>query len=159
MDWCDDNGAGYIFGLAGNAVLDAAVAAAAHHLRFWHALSEAPKARCYKAFDYQAGSWSRSRRVVARIEASMHPDPQPGNAEAMRQEIDVRYVVTSLEGSPERLYEGVYCQRGQAENLITLQSWRSHASSMRRSSRRIVPRAIRRWPIRCGSRCIRRRSG
>jgi hypothetical protein len=38
----------------------------------------------------------------------------------MRQEIDVRYVVTSLEGDAERLYEGVYCQRGQAENLIKL---------------------------------------
>lgn len=38
----------------------------------------------------------------------------------MRQEIDVRYVVTSLEGDAERLYEGVYCQCGQAENLIKL---------------------------------------
>ena len=38
----------------------------------------------------------------------------------MRQKIDVRYVVTSLDGDPERLYEGVYCQRGQAENLIKL---------------------------------------
>jgi len=38
----------------------------------------------------------------------------------MRQEIDVRYVVTSLDGDPERLYEGVYCQRGEAENLIKL---------------------------------------
>lgn len=38
----------------------------------------------------------------------------------MRQEIDVRYIVTSLDGDPERLYEGVYCQRGQAENLIKL---------------------------------------
>ena len=38
----------------------------------------------------------------------------------MRQEIDIRYVVTSLDGDPERLYEGVYCQRGQAENLIKL---------------------------------------
>ena len=120
MDWCDDNAAGYIFGLAGKAVLDAAVAQAADHLRFWHALSEEPKARCYKAFEYRAGSWSRPRRVIARIEASMQPDPQPGNAEARRQEIDVRYVVTSLEGDAERLYEGVYCQRGQAENLIKL---------------------------------------
>ena len=38
----------------------------------------------------------------------------------MRQEIDVRYVVTSLDGDAERLYEGVYCQRGEAENLIKL---------------------------------------
>ena len=50
----------------------------------------------------------------------MHPDPTPEDPQAMRQKIDVRYVVTSLDGDPERLYEGVYCQRGQAENLIKL---------------------------------------
>jgi hypothetical protein len=58
--------------------------------------------------------------VIARIEASMHPDPTPADPNAMRQEIDIRYVVTSLDGDAERLYEGVYCQRGQAENLIKL---------------------------------------
>jgi hypothetical protein len=120
IDWCDTNGVGYIFGFAGNSVLDAMAAEAADHLRFWHALSDAPKSRCYKALDYQAGSWSAPRRVIARIEASMHPDPTPADPNAMRQEIDIRYVVTSLDGDAERLYEGVYCQRGQAENLIKL---------------------------------------
>jgi hypothetical protein len=38
----------------------------------------------------------------------------------MRQEVDIRYVVTSLKGSAEHLYEDVYCQRGQMENLIKL---------------------------------------
>lgn len=120
LDWCDGNGIGYIFGFPGNSVLDKEVAEASDHLRFWHALSEAPKERCYKALWYKAGSWSAPRRVIARIEASMHPDPTPADPNAMRQEIDVRYVVTSLDGDPERLYEGVYCQRGQAENLIKL---------------------------------------
>ena len=120
MDWCDESGVGYIFGFAGNSVLDAMVAETADHLRFWHALSDAPKVRCYKALEYKAGSWSAPRRVIARIEASLHPDPSPSHPQAMRQEIDVRYVVTSLDGDPERLYEGVYCQRGQAENLIKL---------------------------------------
>ena len=58
----------------------------------------------------------------------MQHEPTLANPDAMRvapevhckQEIDVRYVVTSLEGDAERLYEGVYCQRGQAENLIEL---------------------------------------
>ena len=31
---------------------------------------------------------------------------------------DARYVVTSLRGELRHLYEGVYCARGQAENLI-----------------------------------------
>jgi len=120
LDWCDANGVGYIFGFAGNSVLEAQVAEAADHLRFWHALSDAPKSRLYKALEYRAGSWSAPRRVIARIEASLHPDPTPADPSAMRQEIDVRYVVTSLDGDAERLYEGVYCQRGQAENLIKL---------------------------------------
>jgi hypothetical protein len=120
MDWCDANGAGYIFGLAGNAALDDRVAETADHLRFWHALSDAPKERCYTSFWHQAGSWSAPRRVIARIEASMQPAPTPTDPDAMRQEIDIRYVVTTLEGDAERLYEGVYCQRGQAENLIKL---------------------------------------
>ena len=37
----------------------------------------------------------------------------------MCQEVDVRYVVTSLERA-QHLYEDVYCQRGQMENLIKL---------------------------------------
>ena len=120
MDWCDENGAGYIFGLAGNAALDREVAELSDHLRFWHAWSNEPKMRCYTSFAYQAGSWKTARRVIARIEVSLQPDPTPTFPEGMRQEVDVRYVVTSLEGDAERLYEGVYCQRGQAENLIKL---------------------------------------
>ncbi len=120
MDWCDDNGAGYIFGLAGNAALDREVAEISDHLRFWHAWSNEPKMRCYSSFEYRGGSWRTARRVIARIEVSLQPDPTPTHPDGCRQEVDVRYVVTSLEGDAERLYEGVYCQRGQAENLIKL---------------------------------------
>ena len=128
MDWCDNNGVGYIFGFPGNSVLDAN-AEAADQLRFWHA-SIAREIALLQALWYKAGSWSAPRRVIARIEASMHPDPRrPGQT---RQEIDVRYVVTSLEGDPEQLYEGVYCQRGQMENLIKL-----HKAQL--ASDRIVP--------------------
>lgn len=120
LDWCDENGTGYIFGLAGNAALTREVAELSERLRFWHAWSTEAKVRCYTSFEHRAGSWSRPRRVIARIEASLQPEPTPVDPKAMRQEIDVRYVVTSLDGDPERLYEGVYCQRGQAENLIKL---------------------------------------
>ena len=58
MYWYDDNGAGYIFGLAGNAALDREVAEISDHLRFWHAWSNEPKMRCYSSFEYRAGSWS-----------------------------------------------------------------------------------------------------
>jgi hypothetical protein len=35
MEWAEDHDADYIFGLAGNAVLDALVAETATNLRFW----------------------------------------------------------------------------------------------------------------------------
>lgn len=116
MDWCEENGCGYVFGFAGNSVLDGLVAEAAEHLAFWHALSDAPKTRGYTVVEYQAKSWSQPRRVVARIEVSLQPDGKNG----MRQETDIRYVVTSLTGRPEHIYETIYCRRGEAENLIKL---------------------------------------
>jgi hypothetical protein len=117
MEWAEDNGADYIFGLAGNAALDALVAEAAANLRFHHAKSSQTKLRSYASFMYQAGSWKRPRKVVARLECSLQPI---AGETGMRQEVDIRYVVTSLKGSAQHLYETVYCQRGQMENLIKL---------------------------------------
>ena len=117
MEWAEDNGADYIFGLAGNAALDALVAEAAANLRFHHAKSSQTKRRSYASFMYQAGSWKRPRKVVARLECSLQPI---AGETGMRQEVDIRYVVTSLKGSAQHLYETVYCQRGQMENLIKL---------------------------------------
>jgi len=78
------------------------------YLRFHHAMSSEAKLRTFVAFMYQAGNWKRPRKVVARLECSL----QPGD-NGMRQEVDIRYVVTSLKGSARHLYENVYCQRGQ----------------------------------------------
>ena len=117
LAWAENNGIGYIFGLGGNAKLDAFVAQAALELRLKHAAGTADKLRCYASFKYQAQSWSRARRVIARLEVSLRPDPKE---DGMRQEVDIRYVVTSLDGDPQHLYEDVYCQRGQMENLIKL---------------------------------------
>ena len=61
----------------------------------------------------------------------MQPAPTAEQPGAMKQEIDVRYVVASLDGDAERLYEGVYCQRGHAENLIKLH--KAHLASDRMS--------------------------
>jgi Transposase DDE domain group 1 len=117
MEWAENNGTDYIFGLAGNAVLDALTAETALYLRCHHAMSSETKLRTYVSFLYQAGSWKRPRKVVARLECSLQPE---AGETGMRQEVDIRYVVTSLEGSAQHLYENVYCQRGQMENLIKL---------------------------------------
>jgi hypothetical protein len=117
MEWAENNDADYIFGLAGNAVLDALVAETADYLRFHHAMSSKAKLRSFACFMYQASSWKRPRKVVARLECSLQP---VAGETGMRQEVDVRYVVTSLKGSARHLYENIYCQRGQMENLIKL---------------------------------------
>lgn len=112
MDWCEANGVDYVFGLSGNAVLHAQLREVADELcvrRAQSLLSGAgdDKRRTWTAFAYAAKSWRRERRVIARLEATS-------------QGLDIRYVVTTLALTPERLYETVYCARGQAENLIKL---------------------------------------
>jgi hypothetical protein len=112
MDWADEHdNIDYIFGLAGNVALDALVAETADNLRFHHAKSSQTKLRTYASFTYQAGSWTRPRKVVARLECSLQPDVGGTTSNGMRQEVDIRYVVTSLKGSAQHLYENVYCQR------------------------------------------------
>ena len=105
MDWCEDNGVDYIFGLAGNAALHALAYQTADDLKVRRAEAGVDRMRGFADFAYAAGSWRRKRRVVARLEATPRG-------------FDARYIVTSLAGEPRHLYEGVYCARGQAENLI-----------------------------------------
>jgi Transposase DDE domain group 1 len=105
MTWCEHNRVGYIFGLAGNQVLSARVVDLAEGAALGRVRGEAEKVRRFGEFAYAAKTWSVERRVIARIEAS----PQGS---------DSRFIVTNLKGAPRWLYESVYCQRGQAENLI-----------------------------------------
>ena len=118
MERAENDGSDYIFGLAGNPALDALMAETADNLRFHHARSNQTKLRTYASFFYQAGSWDRARKVVARLECSLQPDGREGTATGMRQEVDIRYVVTSLEGTAQHLYEDVYCQRGADGELL-----------------------------------------
>jgi hypothetical protein len=107
MDWCEANDADYIFGLAGNDALHAKTRAIADDLCVRRAEAGDDKRRTWAAFRYAAKSWAKQRRVVARLEATTRG-------------FDARYVVTTLEGSAERLYETDYCARGRAENFIKL---------------------------------------
>jgi hypothetical protein len=50
------------------------VAETADNLRFHHGKSSAAKLRTYTSFMYQASSWTRPRKVVARLECSLQPD-------------------------------------------------------------------------------------
>jgi hypothetical protein len=118
MTWCERNRVGYVFGLAGNQVLLARVAALAEDAALGRVGGEGDKVRRFGEFRYAAKSWQVERRVIARVEAS----PQGS---------DSRFIVTNLKGAPRWLYESVYCQRGQAENLI--KAHKRHLASDRTS--------------------------
>src|SRR5215208_5178108 len=108
MEWCDENGIDFIFGLPGNTVLDRLVDATADDIRTRRALDQKPCLRGFAETSYQAKSWHIDRRACARIEATT-------------KGLDIRFVVTSIEtGSAEHIYQTLYCARGQAENLIKL---------------------------------------
>ncbi len=107
MDWCEDNGVDYIFGLAGNAALHALAYQTADDLKVRRAEAGVDRMRGFADLAYAAGSWNRERQVVARLEATARG-------------FDARYIVTSLGGDARHLYEDIYCARGQAENLIKL---------------------------------------
>ena len=156
MEWAENNDTDYIFGLPGNSVLEALVAEAADNLRFHHALGSNDKLRCFESFEYQAKSWSKPRHVVARLEASLRPDK---DEDGMRQEVDIRYVVTSLEGSAQHLYEEVYCKRGQMENLIKLHksqlgSDRASCNSATANQIRIVLHTAAYWLMHAVRACV-----
>jgi hypothetical protein len=68
MERAESNGTDYIFGLTVNPAFDALMAETADNLRFHHAKSNQAKLRTFGGFFYQAGSWDRPRKVVARLE-------------------------------------------------------------------------------------------
>ena len=85
MAWCEANDVDYVFGLPGNGVLSRLVEIAADDVRVRRAEAQAAVLRRYTETRYGAKSWGCERRVVARIEAST-------------QGLDIRYVVTNLDG-------------------------------------------------------------
>jgi hypothetical protein len=108
MAWCEANRVDYVFGLARNRRLEAALAPHLAEAARQCAASGEPT-RLFRDFRYRTiDSWSRARRVV-------------GKAEHTLQGANPRFVVTSLVGSlwnARGLYEDLYCARGEAENRI-----------------------------------------
>jgi hypothetical protein len=95
-----------------------------------HCLSGAASVREFTQFEYRTkDSWSRSRRVI-------------GKAEVMKEGENPRFVVTNLPAkgfkkdkdktrfSPARLYEELYCARGDMENKLKQQVLDLHADRM-----------------------------
>jgi hypothetical protein len=108
MSWCDAHRVEYVLGLAKNERLKAEIAGELEQAAEQYAQT-GQAARVFKEFTYQTReSWSRARRVIAK-------------AEHLEKGSNPRFVVTSL--PPEawearRLYEELYCARGEMENRI-----------------------------------------
>jgi hypothetical protein len=120
MDWCEANGLDYVFGLAPTRTLRQHIGGleASTAARFRAAPGDG-KVRRFKEFFDAAGSWSRVRRIIARVEAGSDGT-------------DSRFIVTNLgHGSGRSLYQDLYCRRGQAENHI--KAWKTHLAADRTS--------------------------
>ncbi len=108
MSYCEDHGLWYVFGLARNSRL---VAAIETELEEAKALCEetGKAARVFADFEYSTlESWSCLRRVV-------------GKAEHLAKGANPRFVVTNLPDDvfdARTVYEEIYCARGDMENRI-----------------------------------------
>lgn len=102
--WCERSGVDYVIGLARNARLHRAV-------EHWEAQlrrdfeQNGLKQRGIQELRYGAKSWKAERRVITRLEYG----PQGANP---------RFIVTNMREEAAFLYDGLYCQRGEAENRI-----------------------------------------
>jgi hypothetical protein len=122
MAWCEAQPEVYFcLGLAKNSVLIEKLGPALAQARARRCLTGAPSVREFTEFQYRTqDSWSRERRVI-------------GKAEVMSEGENPRFVVTNLPAkgfkdekdkdrfSPARLYEELYCARGDMENKLKQQ--------------------------------------
>jgi hypothetical protein len=146
MSWCEGHQVDYVFGFARNPRLRALAAdALAQAARQWE--QSGKPARVFLEFSYEtvSGSWSRPRRVIAKAE---HIDGKE----------NPRYVVTSLAADlwpAQKLYEELYCARGDMENRIKEQfalfADRVSAETMRANQLRLYLSAMA-YMLVCGLR-------
>ena len=131
MVWCEKEGIDYVLGLAQNDRLKRRIATRMETVRqLQRAMGEA--VRQFQELRYQTHkSWSCERRVVAKVEHL----PRGKNP---------RFIVTSVpvqECEGRRLYEEVYCARGDMENRIKEQQLGLFAD--RTSTRKLAGNQLR----------------
>jgi hypothetical protein len=112
LNYCDRYGYKYILGISSNRVLKrlSQNAVIASKLFFKDGGSQ-EKVRLYEEYFYQSGKWDYARSIIAKVERLPDGDNVDGKD-------NTRYVVTNMVGSPQELYEDVYCARGDMENRI-----------------------------------------
>jgi hypothetical protein len=101
-EFCEGEGLLYAFGYGSNDVLQERTAQALsdlHTYYAWYGQREPEVQRFEVIEDYQAESWSRPRRIVAKVEINRHGTNR-------------RFLVTNLSGQGQGIYHGFYVQRG-----------------------------------------------
>lgn len=102
--WCDANQVDYIVGAARNRRLEAmGKALQLDAKKRWETAKQ--KQRLFQEFSHKAQTWDRKRRFIHK-------------AEHTEKGSNPRFIVTSLSGDPQELYDTVYCARGEMENRI-----------------------------------------
>jgi len=108
MSWCEENQVDYLLGLPKNSRLLKAMELDQVLVKMAHQLT-GNSVRTFREFRYRTRtSWSRKRRVIGK---AVHSDKGE----------NPRFVVTTLgrrHYKPRKLYEQIYCQRGEMENRI-----------------------------------------
>jgi hypothetical protein len=109
FDFLEAQGCDYVVAMAKNKRLAPRAARLMGTARR-HSQRTGQTAHVYGETRYAARRWSRQRRVIIKAEVVRHPGREP--------KMNPRFVVTNLKGSLRRLYEKVYCARGDIENRI-----------------------------------------
>ena len=109
FEFLDEVDVDYVVGMPKNAVLERHAALAMIEARLL-AAERGETAHLYTECRYAAKTWERERRVVIKAEVTVHPGRDPKD--------NPRFVVTNLKRGPRRLYERVYCARGEIENRL-----------------------------------------
>lgn len=109
FEFLDEVGVDYVVAIAKNQVLERQ---AELDLIIARVLSEASgqTEHVYTDFAYAAGTWDHERRVVCKAEVVRLDRREP--------RLNPRFVVTNLTGKAQRIYERIYCMRGEVENRI-----------------------------------------
>lgn len=145
MAWCETQPqVYYCLGLQKNSVLLERAQHAMMDARARHCLTGAVRTRVFTEFEYETKTqtWTRARRVIAK-------------AEVMPEGDNPRFIVTNLPArgfkadkdrtrfSAARLYEELYCARGEMENVLKQQVLDLSADRM--STHHLASNQLRLW--------------